>query len=216
MPGLGMGRMYAVSPERLPAFFFSFGSGIDNTFWEPAMFVTITFIRWLHLVGAAALVGGMVLQLFVLSPLLSGIDPAVRGKLAKKASDFYLPVFWVSMALLIITGAFVIFDRLVSLENMVFPYRNSYETFWLLKLGFVGAIGILGILTAKMSGEIRTLSLKQLETTSDPRMIDELEVQKTGLRRRVSLLRNINVLLGIFVLLWAAVLQNIFGLLILR
>ncbi|BAM08043.1 hypothetical protein [Leptospirillum ferrooxidans] len=184
--------------------------------WEPTMFVTITFIRWLHLVGAAALVGGMVLQLFVLSPLLSGIDPSVRGKLAKKASEFYLPVFWVSMALLIITGAFVIFDRLVSLENMVFPYKNSYETFWLLKLSFVGAIGILGILTAKMSGEIRGLSLKQLETTADSRMIDELEVQKSALRRRVSLLRNINVMLGIFVLLWAAVLQNIFGLLILR
>ena len=82
------------------------------------MFVTITFIRWLHLVGAAALVGGMVLQLFVVSPLLSGIDPAIRGKLAKKATDYYLPVFWVSMALLIITGAFVIFDRLVSLEKL--------------------------------------------------------------------------------------------------
>lgn len=180
------------------------------------MFVTITFIRWLHLVGAAALVGGMVLQLFVVSPLLSWVDPSIRGKLAKKATDFYLPVFWVSLSLLIMTGAFVIFDRLVSLENMVFPYKNSYETFWLLKLSFVGAIGILGILTAKMSGEIRGLSIKQLEATADPRTIDMIEVQKTALRRRVSLLRNINVMLGIFVLLWAAVLQNIFGLLILR
>ncbi|MHB1285988.1 MAG: hypothetical protein ACYCYP_05390 [Leptospirales bacterium] len=180
------------------------------------MFVTITFIRWLHLVGAAALVGGMVLQLFVVSPLMSGIDPALRGKLAKKASDYYLPVFWVSLALLIITGAFVIFDRLVSLENMVFPYKNSYETFWLLKLSFVGAIGLLGILIARLSNEIRGASREQMAVTEDVTKISLLENRKHRLRHVVSLLRNLNVVLGIFVLLWAAVLQNIFGLLILR
>lgn len=180
------------------------------------MFVTITFIRWLHLVGAAALVGGMILQLFVVSPLLSGIDPAIRGKLAKKASDFYLPVFWVSMALLIITGAFVIFDRLVSLENMVFPYKNSYETFWLLKLSFVGAIGLLGIMIARISNEIRGVSQKQIAISGDMAQNTVLENRKSRLRQAVSLLRNLNVVLGIFVLLWAAVLQNIFGLLILR
>jgi uncharacterized membrane protein len=179
------------------------------------MFVTITFIRWLHLVGAAALVGGMILQLFVVSPLLSGIDPTIRGKLAKKASDFYLPVFWVSMALLIITGAFVIFDRLVSLENMVFPYKNSYETFWLLKLSFVGAIGLLGIMIARISNEIRGVSQKQV-APGDMAQNAILENRKSRLRQAVSLLRNLNVVLGIFVLLWAAVLQNIFGLLILR
>ncbi|MHB1606834.1 MAG: hypothetical protein ACYC9S_07640 [Leptospirales bacterium] len=180
------------------------------------MFVTITFIRWLHLVGAAALVGGMVLQLFVVSPLLSGIDPALRGKLAKKASDYYLPVFWISLALLIITGAFVIFDRLVSLENMVFPYKNSYETFWLLKLSFVGAIGLLGILIARLSNEIRGASREQMASAADVPKVSLLENRKYRLRHVVSLLRNLNVVLGIFVLLWAAVLQNIFGLLILR
>ena len=180
------------------------------------MFVTITFIRWLHLVGAAALVGGMVLQLFVVSPLLSGIDPAIRGKLAKKATDYYLPVFWVSMALLIITGAFVIFDRLVSLENMVFPYKNSYETFWLLKLSFVGGIGLLGILIARLSNEVRGSSRQQSESQNDSVKVTYLEQRKNRLRHVISLLRNLNVVLGIFVLLWAAVLQNIFGLLILR
>ncbi|MEC4684031.1 MAG: hypothetical protein VST70_10220 [Nitrospirota bacterium] len=180
------------------------------------MFVTITFIRWLHLVGAAALVGGMVLQLFVVSPLLSWVDPAIRGKLAKKATDFYLPVFWVSLSLLIMTGAFVIFDRLVSLENMVFPYKNSYETFWLLKLSFVGGIALLGILIARMSGEIRTTTQKQISSGPDSEKAARLEDRKTRLRQTVGLLRNLNVVLGIFVLLWAAVLQNIFGLLILR
>ena len=180
------------------------------------MFVTITFIRWLHLVGAAALVGGMVLQLFVVSPLLSWVDPAIRGKLAKKATDFYLPVFWVSLSLLIITGAFVIFDRLVSLENMVFPYKNSYETFWLLKLSFVGGIAILGIVIAKISGEIRQTTRQQFSQSPDSETTLRLEEKKSRLRHTVGLLRNLNVVLGIFVLLWAAVLQNIFGLLILR
>ncbi len=180
------------------------------------MFVTITFIRWLHLVGAAALVGGMVLQLFVVSPLLSWVDPSIRGKLAKKATDFYLPVFWVSLSLLIMTGAFVIFDRLVSLENMVFPYKNSYETFWLLKLSFVGGIALLGILIARMSGEIRTTTRQQLASGPDSEQALKLEEKKSRLRQTVGLLRNLNVVLGIFVLLWAAVLQNIFGLLILR
>jgi len=180
------------------------------------MFVTITFIRWLHLVGAAALVGGMVLQLFVVSPLLSWVDPAIRGKLAKKATDFYLPVFWVSLSLLIMTGAFVIFDRLVSLENMVFPYKNSYETFWLLKLSFVGGIALLGILIARMSGEIRSTTRKQVASGPESPQAARLEDRKTRLRQTVGLLRNLNVVLGIFVLLWAAVLQNIFGLLILR
>lgn len=180
------------------------------------MFVTITFIRWLHLVGAAALVGGMVLQLFVVSPLLSWVDPAIRGKLAKKATDFYLPVFWVSLSLLIMTGAFVIFDRLVSLENMVFPYKNSYETFWLLKLSFVGGIALLGIVIARMSGEIRATTQKQIVSGRDSSEARILEGRKSRLRQTVGLLRNLNVVLGIFVLLWAAVLQNIFGLLILR
>lgn len=180
------------------------------------MFVTITFIRWLHLVGAAALVGGMVLQLFVVSPLLSWVDPAIRGKIAKKATDFYLPVFWVSLSLLIITGAFVIFDRLVSLENMVFPYKNSYETFWLLKLSFVGGIALLGIVIAKISGEIRQTTREQLAQGQDSEAALRLEGKKSRLRHTVGLLRNLNVILGIFVLLWAAVLQNIFGLLILR
>ncbi len=180
------------------------------------MFVTITFIRWLHLVGAAALVGGMVLQLFVVSPLLSWVDPSIRGKLAKKATDFYLPVFWVSLSLLIMTGAFVIFDRLVSLENMVFPYKNSYETFWLLKLSFVGGIALLGILIARMSGEIRITTREQLATGPESEEARKLEEKKNRLRQTVGLLRNLNVVLGIFVLLWAAVLQNIFGLLILR
>ena len=180
------------------------------------MFVTITFIRWLHLVCAAALVGGMVLQLFVVSPLLSWVDPSIRGKLAKKATDFYLPVFWVSLSLLIMTGAFVIFDRLVSLENMVFPYKNSYETFWLLKLSFVGGIALLGILIARMSGEIRSTTREQLATGPESEEARKLEEKKNRLRQTVGLLRNLNVVLGIFVLLWAAVLQNIFGLLILR
>lgn len=180
------------------------------------MFVTITFIRWLHLVGAAALVGGMVLQLFVVSPLLSWVDPSIRGKLAKKATDFYLPVFWVSLSLLIMTGAFVIFDRLVSLENMVFPYKNSYETFWLLKLSFVGGIALLGIAIARISAEIRKTTQKQISCGPDSDKAVVLEEKKGRLRQAVGLLRNLNVVLGIFVLLWAAVLQNIFGLLILR
>ncbi|MDA8028113.1 MAG: hypothetical protein M0Z25_03925, partial [Nitrospiraceae bacterium] len=134
----------------------------------------------------------------------------------KKATDFYLPVFWVSLSLLIMTGAFVIFDRLVSLENMVFPYKNSYETFWLLKLSFVGGIALLGILIARMSGEIRTTTRQQLASGPDSEQALKLEEKKSRLRQTVGLLRNLNVVLGIFVLLWAAVLQNIFGLLILR
>jgi multisubunit Na+/H+ antiporter MnhB subunit len=120
------------------------------------------------------------------------------------------------MALLIITGAFVIFDRLVSLENMVFPYKNSYETFWLLKLSFVGGIGLLGILIARLSNEVRGSSRQQSESQNDSVKIIYLEQRKNRLRHVISLLRNLNVVLGIFVLLWAAVLQNIFGLLILR
>ena len=121
-----------------------------------------------------------------------------------------------SLSLLIITGAFVIFDRLVSLENMVFPYKNSYETFWLLKLSFVGGIAFLGIIIAKISGEIRQTTRQQFSQTPDSETALRLEEKKSRLRHTVGLLRNLNVVLGIFVLLWAAVLQNIFGLLILR
>ncbi|EQD25574.1 MAG: hypothetical protein D084_Lepto4C00077G0003, partial [Leptospirillum sp. Group IV 'UBA BS'] len=62
----------------------------------------------------------------------------------------------------------------------------------------------------------RATTRQQLASGPDSEQAVKLEEKKSRLRQTVGLLRNLNVVLGIFVLLWAAVLQNIFGLLILR
>ena len=98
-----------------------------------AELVTLTVVRWFHLVGAAVLVGIMVYHALILGFRVNKVSGPV-SPLLKKMSRYFGPVYWASIVLLVTTGGFTIVDRLTSLEGRAVPFKNMYEFFWGMKI----------------------------------------------------------------------------------
>lgn len=170
-----------------------------------AELVTLTVVRWFHLVGAALLIGMMAYHALILGFRVNKVSGPV-SPLLKRMSKFFGPVYWASIVLLVTTGGFTILDRLTSLEGRAIPFKNMYEFFWGMKILMV--LVIIGN-SLYVAGLLRKIALAG---AGNP----ELGGNVFRMRATVSSLRVFNLVVGIMVLMMAALLQNTFTLIVLR
>ena len=180
-----------------------------------AELVTLTMVRWFHLVGAAALIGLMIYHALILGFRVTKVSGPV-SPLLKKMSRFFGPVYWASIVLLVTTGGFTILDRLTSLEGRAIPYENMYEFFWGAKILMVLVIIGNSLYIANRLKRIAAFNREQAGTAiqGDEQFTTKGNVFR--MRAMVASLRVFNLVMGIVVLLMAALLQNTFTLIVLQ
>jgi uncharacterized membrane protein len=91
-------------------------------------------LLWLHILAAVAWIGGMIFNLFVLRPSMAVVEPAHRVKLAQGVLRRFIPLVWLSIAILTITGAF-----------LALPWDPSYLLLFKLAI-FLGMVGIVALI----------------------------------------------------------------------
>lgn len=178
-----------------------------------AELVTLTVVRWFHLLGAAILVGLMVYHALVLGFRVNKVSGPV-SPLLKRMSRFFGPVYWASVVLLVTTGGFTIVDRLTSLEGRAVPFENMYEFFWGVKILLVLVIIGNSFYVANL---LRRIAAFSREPAANPGpAADPPRGNVFRMRATVASLRVFNLVMGIMVLMVAALLQNTFTLIVLR
>jgi uncharacterized membrane protein len=177
-----------------------------------AELVTLTVVRWFHLVGAATLVGVMVYHALVLGFRVNKVSGPV-SPLLKKMSRFFGPVYWASIVLLVTTGGFTIVDRLTSLEGRAVPFKNMYEFFWGMKIFMVLIIIGNSFYVANL---LKKIAAFRAAPAGDPEPVPAATGNVFRMRATVASLRVFNLVMGIMVLMVAALLQNTFTLIVLR
>ncbi len=180
-----------------------------------AELVTLTMVRWFHLIGAATLIGLMIYHAMVLGFRVTKVSGPV-SPLLKKMSRFFGPVYWASVVLLVATGGFTIVDRLTSLEGRAIPFENMYEFFWGAKILMVLMIIGASLYISKLLKQIAAFNRIQAGTAIEG---DEQLTSKGsvfGKRAMVASLRVFNLVMGIMVLMMASLLQNTFTMIVLR
>ena len=178
-----------------------------------AELVTLTVVRWFHLVGAAVLVGIMVYHALILGFRVNKVSGPV-SPLLKKMSRYFGPVYWASIVLLVTTGGFTIVDRLTSLEGRAVPFKNMYEFFWGMKILMV--LIIIGN-SFYMTSLLKRIAGLGREPSGEPVTAGAGAGGNVfRMRATVASLRVFNLVMGIMVLMMAALLQNTFTLIVLR
>ncbi|MDH5525967.1 MAG: hypothetical protein OEY97_01500 [Nitrospirota bacterium] len=176
-----------------------------------AELVTLTVVRWFHLLGAAVLIGIMVYHALILGFRVNKVSGPV-SPLLKKMSRYFGPVYWASVVLLVTTGGFTIVDRLTSLEGRAVPFENMYEFFWGVKIVLVVIIIANSLY---MTGQLKKIGIWNRAQTAaeggEPPVGNVFRMRAT-----VASLRVVNLALGVLVLMMAALLQNTFTLIVLR
>lgn len=181
-----------------------------------AELVTLTMVRWFHLLGAATLIGIMVYHALILGFRVSKVSGPV-SPLLKKMSRFFGPIYWASIVLLVTTGGFTILDRLTSLEGRALPFENMYEFFWGMKILMVLFIILSSLYMTNLLNRISLIS--KTESDAKNKKKDAAPVPPGNvfrMRATVASLRVVNLVVGIGVLMMAALLQNTFTLIVLR
>jgi uncharacterized membrane protein len=137
--------------------------------------------------------------------------------LLKKMSRFFGPVYWASIVLLVTTGGFTILDRLSSLEGRAIPFKNMYEFFWGMKILMV--LIIIGN-SFYVTNLLRKIAAFGKAPAGNPAPAPDAAPAPAGnvfrMRATVASLRVFNLVMGIMVLMMAALLQNTFTLIVLR
>ncbi|MDH4229110.1 MAG: hypothetical protein OEW11_05090 [Nitrospirota bacterium] len=180
-----------------------------------AELVTLTVVRWFHLLGAAVLVGMMIYHALILGFRVNKVSGPV-SPLLKKMSRYFGPVYWAAIVLLVTTGGFTILDRLTSLEGRAVPFKNMYEFFWGVKIVLV--LVIIGN-SLFMTGQLKKIAaaVRAMGPEGSPQALAAAPGAKVfRMRATVASLRVFNLVLGILVLMMAALLQNTFTLIVLR
>ncbi len=179
-----------------------------------AELVTLTMVRWFHLLGAATLIGIMIYHALILGFRVSKVSGPV-SPLLKKMSRFFGPIYWASIVLLVTTGGFTILDRLTSLEGRALPFANMYEFFWGMKILMVLFIIASSMYVTSLLNKISLIS----KAGASKKKQDAVPVPEGNvfrMRATVASLRVVNLAVGVMVLLMAALLQNTFTLIVLR
>ncbi len=180
-----------------------------------AELVTLTMVRWFHLVGAATLIGLMIYHSLILGFRVTKVSGPV-SPLLKKMSRFFGPVYWASVVLLVATGGFTIVDRLTSLEGRAIPFANMYEFFWGAKIVMVLIIIGNSLYISKLLKQIAAFKRVQSGSAIAGDEVLTGKGSVFGKRATVASLRVFNLVMGIMVLMMAALLQNTFTMIVLQ
>jgi len=157
------------------------------------MTLTLTVIaRFLHLLATVTWIGGMVTINLVLMPSLAAIDPPQRGKLLGAALERFKPLALGAMVVLLVTGVIVAPPR--ALLNLSTPYGVTLA----LKHVVVLAMVVIGLMVPfVISPRMQSLAPAPGERPS-PAFIQT--------QKQLSVLAMVNMILGVVVLFFAAVL----------
>ncbi|MFQ5507899.1 MAG: hypothetical protein ACE5FN_01035 [Leptospirillia bacterium] len=180
-----------------------------------AELVTLTVVRWFHLLGAAALIGVMIYHALILGFRVTKVSGPV-SPLLKKMSRYFGPVYWAAVVLLITTGGFTIVDRLTSLEGRALPFENMYEFFWGMKILMVLIIIGNSVYVTTLLSRIAAFNRVQQGVAKESDAALTAKGNVFRMRGMVASLRVFNLVMGIMVLMMAALLQNTFTLIVLR
>ncbi|MGQ9632179.1 MAG: CopD family protein [bacterium] len=170
------------------------------------MNVYYVIIAWLHLLATVIWIGGMAFYVLVLIPSLAAIDPPQRGRLLGVLIKRYAPIAWGSVILLIVTGVLITVNRAaLDALSRTAPYRIVLA----IKHVIVLAMVAIGAITSFVIGpKLMAPPPKPEEASSGPPPAGPPpEVMK--LQRRSATLGNINLALGVIVLLLTAILRRL-------
>ncbi len=145
-------------------------------------------IFWLHILAAVTWIGGMVFNLLVVRPSMGVVDSPQRLRLADRILRRFIPVVWISVGLLLITGLPMTLQRVVSYKWF---FETGYGNILILKL-------VVVLMMISIVALIRYELLPNFESLIDTQSPELSKV----MGRMVSLVK-INLTLGVFVLLLA-------------
>lgn len=155
--------------------------------------IFLLVIRWLHLLAAAAWIGGSAFYLLVLRPALSRAAQSAREVNAATATEFSALVN-ISIVVLVVTGVILGADRLTD-DVVDFPY--------------VITLGAKTVLSAWMFALVWDLQRK----SRVPEVLrDRTRLSSTGFRRIVEAVSGYNaiVIVGVVVFLLSDLLKVLF------
>jgi len=66
--------------------------------------ILIAILNFFHLLAAVVWIGGMLYATLVLMPAMEAIDPPQRGRLMGAVGQRFIPLVWISIAVLLVTG----------------------------------------------------------------------------------------------------------------
>jgi copper resistance protein D len=148
---------------------------------------------WIHVIAATIWVGGMLFLTLVVVPWLRGPGRATGLAFLRESGRRFRHIAWICFALLIVTGAFNLSMRGVSLASFIDTgwLGSSFGRLVLLKLGFFAVVLLLSALHDFVIGPRAAAALE-----ADPR-----SAAAQSLRRRASWIGRLNVILGLTLIL---------------
>jgi uncharacterized membrane protein len=112
---------------------------------EPQQFLELA-LRWLHMFGAAGLLGGMLFMRFGLWSSLAGLEAEERGRIFGAAARKFAPWVGILAACVLISG---IYNFVTIVQRNSFP-GGAYHALGGLKLIFgVAVIGIFSVICGR-------------------------------------------------------------------
>ncbi|HLV97151.1 MAG TPA: DUF4149 domain-containing protein [Ktedonobacterales bacterium] len=166
-----------------------------------------TIVLWIHILAAIAWVGGMIFVAFILGPYVRRtVSPAERTPLMAAVGKRFSVLGWSAIFTLICTGIY----------NAV-RFLGSWDTFWgttfghilLVKIGLVALMISLSIAHDFFLGRRQRDLGRQVLQAKQPSLEQAhatLALQR--LRRWTVLIAQLNLVLGVLVILLAASLQS--------
>lgn len=148
-------------------------------------------IDFFHLLATVTWIGGMIYVNFVLIPSLPAIDPPQRGKLLGAVTKRFIIISWISIFILLISGV------LLTLSEKLFNISTASGAPMTIKHILFLAMIVIGLLiTFVLTPKLNALAPKPGEKPTT-------EFQKA--QKRLSVLALTNMILGILVLICAAI-----------
>lgn len=175
------------------------------------MDITALIVNFLHIVATTTWVGGMFFNLYVVVPSSATLDQAQRGRFMGVVAKRFLPVAWVSMIILVVTGLLRIRRFLTSIT---FLLDTSYGVILTVKMSITLIMIIIGIVISFVIFP-KIESFTQKFTASGPSGRHS-GGQGVGpppgllkLQKQLGLLAVTNMTLGFLLLLLVAALRNL-------
>ena len=159
------------------------------------MEIAAVIIRWLHLIAAFTLLGGLIFMNVVLTPAVGakGIPPQFIRLMGMQRFSRYA---WISMVTLVITGLIIAFAALRDVEA---PFSTPYGIVLIVKIALV----ILMIVVTGFNSLVYGPKLVE----GAPKPSEEPTTDVNVLQRRIVILSYVNLALGFGILLMVAILN---------
>lgn len=159
------------------------------------------FFTFLHLLGMATWIGGLIFQSLILMPALDSLSlPSDRAKLMQRISRGYAGYGHLGLLILIVTGIFMATGRIRSWGDLV---SATYGIVLIIKI-----ILVLAMITVS-AGIVPGLVRRMAATADKPSEVrgDAPNPELNKIQRQVALLLRLSLALGIAILICVVTLR---------